>query len=227
MQLVNSRETKFCVALELQSGEMTGGTDLLTMVNRILWNLSMQRHMLRGCQVAPTRYQPVLIRQNILQSMRWGLIPRWSSTPSEVSKSPPRSLKTINARDDAIAAGSPLWKSVRHQRCVVIAQGYYEWNSKDKTPYFLTRRKDLPTDTDLLDTEFIWMAGLYECTTKNNDKEWSYTIVTTSAAPDVSFLHNRMPVIFTTKTQAEDWLSYKRFEDVVGLMAPLENGLTL
>ncbi len=71
------------------------------------------------------------------------------------------------------------------------------------------------------------MAGLYECTAKNNDKEWSYTIVTTSAAPDVSFLHNRMPVIFTKKIQVEDWLSDKRFEDVQGLMVPLENGLSL
>lgn len=72
-----------------------------------------------------------------LTPARWGLIPSWETSEVEGKggkTSFNQSLKTINCRDDSLLKTTGLWNSVKHQRCVVPAQGFYEWlnNGKEK-----------------------------------------------------------------------------------------------
>lgn len=133
-----------------------------------------------------------------LQSMKWGLIPSWTKTKSDFATT----LKTANCRDDVLSdpQGSSLWNSVKHRhRCIVFAEGFYEWkkSNKDRIPYFIRRK----------DGQLIMFAGLYDRAKLNDEPEplFSYTIITTSPNKLVSAIHDRMPVILE-KEDIETWM---------------------
>jgi putative SOS response-associated peptidase YedK len=60
-----------------------------------------------------------------LQAMKWGLVPFWTKRSPDYGTL----RKTINCRDDSLAAGAGgMWASMKaRKRCVVIAEGFYEW----------------------------------------------------------------------------------------------------
>lgn len=103
-------------------------------------------------------------------------------------------LKTINCRDDSLFEGRGMWNALKGKnRCVVVARGFYEWlkKGKDKQPYFTSRK----------DGKLMCFAALYD-SVKYEDAEkklWTYTIITTSSNKQLSFLHDRMPVILDPK----------------------------
>ncbi|KAI0270732.1 hypothetical protein BC834DRAFT_967456 [Gloeopeniophorella convolvens] len=152
--------------------------------------------------VAPRTHAPVLRRARpdapdlVLHSMRWGLVPHWSRTPD------PPALNTINARAEAVVdAGGGMWGSVRgRKRCVVVAQGYYEWLKRgaQRVPYF-TRHKD---------GRLMLFAGLYDRATPEGETKplWTFTIVTTAASRASAWLHDRQPVILTSPAALARWL---------------------
>lgn len=71
-----------------------------------------------------------------------GLVPFWTKrNPDYGSK-----MKTINCRDDSLIEDRGMWTTMKKQkRCIIVAQGFYEWlkknNGKEKLPHF-TKRKD-------------------------------------------------------------------------------------
>ncbi|MBT8086384.1 MAG: SOS response-associated peptidase, partial [Gammaproteobacteria bacterium] len=88
----------------------------------------------------------------------------------------------------------------RHRRCVVLADGFYEWHTESgvKTPYFIS----------LADDEPFALAGLWE---KWADKEKdasveTTTLITTSANEFMQPLHHRMPVVMQADA-ADGWLA--------------------
>lgn len=88
-----------------------------------------------------------------LQSMRWGLIPFWTKrNPGYGSM-----MKTINCRDDSLATPGGMWASMKtRKRCIVIAQGFFEWlkvGPKAKLPHFVKRK----------DGHLMCFAGLWDC----------------------------------------------------------------
>jgi putative SOS response-associated peptidase YedK len=89
-----------------------------------------------------------------LQSMKWGLIPFWTKRNPDYGSM----LKTINCRDDSLAASGGMWHTMKQKkRCVVICQGFYEWlkknGGKEKIPHFIKRKDGAP----------MLMAGLWDC----------------------------------------------------------------
>ncbi|KAJ8122787.1 hypothetical protein ONZ43_g1106 [Nemania bipapillata] len=88
-----------------------------------------------------------------LQSMKWGLIPFWTKrNPGYGSM-----MKTINCRDDSLAQNGGMWGSMKaRKRCIVIAQGFYEWLKKDggreKLPHYVRRK----------DGRLMCLAGLWD-----------------------------------------------------------------
>lgn len=101
-------------------------------------------------------------------TMRWGFLRDSAYT-------------TINARAESLLE-RPTWRSALHDgRCLVVADGFYEWRRRAdgrKQPYWITRR----------DHEPFAFAGLAS--------PWgTCVIVTTTAAPQLADLHDRMPVI--------------------------------
>lgn len=141
-----------------------------------------------------------------LQSMKWGLVPFWTKrNPDYVSV-----MKTINARDDSLAAKGGMWNTMKQKkRCIVVAQGFYEWlkknGGKEKIPHF-TKRKD---------EQLMCFAGLWDCVQYegSDERHYTYTIITTDSNKQLSFLHDRMPVILENGSdQIRTWLDPRRSE---------------
>lgn len=158
-----------------------------------------------------------------LQTMKWGLIPSWTKRNPDY----PSVLKTINCRDDSLALPGGLWASMKgRKRCVVLAQGFYEWLSvgRDKVPYFVRRR----------DGRLMCFAGLWDFV-RYPDGEgegvYSYTVVTTGCNEAVRFLHERMPVIFDPGSEAmRAWLDPRKTKwdgDLQRLLRPYEGATEL
>ena len=87
-----------------------------------------------------------------LQSMKWGLIPFWTKRNPDYGSM----LKTINCRDDSLIENRGMWNTMKQKkRCMVIAQGFYEWlkKGKDKVPHYVKRK----------DGKLMCFAGLWDC----------------------------------------------------------------
>ncbi|HVA92775.1 MAG TPA: SOS response-associated peptidase [Chloroflexota bacterium] len=121
---------------------------------------------------------------------RWGLIPPWAkdSTPGP-----------INARSETAAGNAMFRKAMRQQRCVIPADGFYEWRKDEsgKTPIRFT----------LNNGGVFALAGLYEYGPANAEgyREASVCILTTRANSLVAPVHDRMPVILRRKLE-DLWL---------------------
>ena len=92
----------------------------------------------------PTKYK--------LQSMKWGLIPFWTKRNPDYGSL----MRTINCRDESLATPGGMWASMKvRKRCIVVAQGFYEWlkNGKEKMPHFVKRA----------DGHLMCFAGLWDC----------------------------------------------------------------
>ncbi|CAI6313509.1 unnamed protein product [Periconia digitata] len=157
-----------------------------------------------------------------LQTMKWGLIPFWTKRNPDFGSM----IKTINCRDDSLYEDRGMWTSMKKKkRCIVVAQGFYEWlkknNGKDKLPHF-TKRKD---------GQLMCFAGLWDCVQYEDSEEklYTYTIITTSSNKQLQFLHDRMPVILENGSDAiKAWLDPNRTEwsrDLQSLLKPFEGEL--
>ena len=118
-----------------------------------------------------------------LDSLRWGLIPHWAKDKSIGNR-------MINARMETLAEKPSFKKPFKSQRCILPAQGFYEWqNLTDrKQPLFIFRADKKP----------ITFAGLWEHWVDKETGEVidSCTIITTKASRLLEKIHDRMPVIF-------------------------------
>ncbi|KAH7043744.1 hypothetical protein BKA57DRAFT_440878 [Linnemannia elongata] len=144
--------------------------------------------------VAPTRYQPIVradaaTSSYIVHMMRWGLIPRHTQSMPEYSSV----LKSINARDDSLFMG-PSGKAMfnhskNHKRCILLAEGFYEWRrrGKERVPFYTRRR----------DGNLMLMAAIYDVAKVMEEPEpmYTYATITTNASPQLDWLHDRMPVL--------------------------------
>ena len=116
----------------------------------------------------------------VLDFLRWGLVPAWAKDASGAGR-------LINARAET-AADKPSFRSAfRHRRCLVPADGFYEWRTEGgaKQPYRITRPDGAP----------IAFAGLWERWGKGDEPLETFTILTTAANAALQPLHDRMPVI--------------------------------
>ncbi|BGP51863.1 hypothetical protein JCM10450v2_007823 [Rhodotorula kratochvilovae] len=168
--------------------------------------------------VAPTTRVPVLRRStkdpNTLEFdlLRWGLIPHWYASP------PDSGLSTINAQCESVFEGTPAWRGPREsKRCVVVAQGFYEWltKGKDKVPHFVKRK----------DGRMMVFAGLWDhCDYKGAyDPVTSYTILTVPVNKQLRFLHTRMPAILSSASEIALWLSPRKWgPELKALVRPYE-----
>jgi putative SOS response-associated peptidase YedK len=114
-----------------------------------------------------------------LEMLHWGLIPSWADDPSIGNR-------MINARAETVAEKPSFRKAFRNHRCLVLADGFYEWQktANGKQPYYIRMEDDSP----------FAFAGLWE-SWKNGSEVRSATIITTDANDVVAPIHNRMPVI--------------------------------
>ena len=140
-----------------------------------------------------------------LKAMKWGLIPFWTKRSPDYASM----LRTINCRDDSLMEPRGMWNTMKQRkRCIVIAQGFYEWlkkgpTGKDKVPHFVKRK----------DGQLMCFAGLWDCVKYEDSEEklYTYAIITTDSNKQLSFLHDRMPVILDAGSEAmKIWLDPER-----------------
>lgn len=149
---------------------------------------------------------PVIIDEapQIITHYNWGLIPAWAKD-EEIQK------YTLNARIETVNE-KPSFKNSVNKRCLVIANGYFEWQwldpkGKNKQKYELC----LPNE------ELFAFAGLYSHWVDKNTGELknTYTILTTEASPLLAKIHNhnkRMPVVLKQEDESK-WLQHEPIEN--------------
>ena len=126
--------------------------------------------------------------QRELTEMRWGLVPYWA-----------RDLKIgsrmINAQSETCAIKPAFGDAFRSRRCLVVADGFYEWPARDK-PRLITLKNNEPFS----------FAGLWETwRPKDGNSVESFTILTTTPNEFMASIHNRMPVMLAPEAWAP-WL---------------------
>jgi putative SOS response-associated peptidase YedK len=137
--------------------------------------------------VAPTQDAPIVRLVNGAHGMdvlRWGLIPSWASDPSMGNR-------FINARSEGVATSKVFAKAYEKRRCLVAADGFYEWrgDKPPRQPFFIRFKEDRP----------FAFGGLWEYwKDRDSDTEVrSFTILTTGPNDVVRPIHDRMPVIIS------------------------------
>jgi putative SOS response-associated peptidase YedK len=144
-----------------------------------------------------TPSQPVAVVRSVpspgsraLVFLRWGLIPAWADDPSIGNR-------MANARSETVATKTSFRQAFRSRRCLVVADGFYEWQKVNgrKQPYHIRLPDDRP----------FGLAGLWERWEKGNEPVESCTILTTEANELMLPIHDRMPVILPPE-QYSLWL---------------------
>jgi putative SOS response-associated peptidase YedK len=121
---------------------------------------------------------------------RWGLIPSWAADLSIGNR-------LINARADTVATKPSFRSAFKQRRCLVLADGFFEWaaTGKRKQPYLFRLRTG----------ESFAFAGLWERWRKEDEEVLSCCLITTEANDVVRPVHDRMPVILPPAAYAR-WL---------------------
>ena len=128
--------------------------------------------------------------------MRWGLIPSWAKDKSI-------GYKMINARAETVAERPSYRTALQRRRCLVIADGFYEWQREGKA-----RR---PMRITLQSGEPFAFAGLWETwRDPEGERLQSCTIITTTPNDLVRPIHDRMPVILPPTSNPSGWTQTSR-----------------
>jgi putative SOS response-associated peptidase YedK len=166
--------------------------------------------------IAPT--QPVLIvrldhaRKRELALVRWGLIPSWVKDPARLST-------MINARAETATEKASFRGAMRHRRCLVPTNGFYEWTGKPGTrlPYLIRQP----------DSGLLAFAGLWETWLGADGSEIdTMAILTVAANSAMAPLHDRMPAILGPEA-FDAWLDTRGFTSgmAAGMLRPARDDL--
>lgn len=134
---------------------------------------------------APTDPLTVVLEREdgrVVERHRWGLIPAWAVDQAAGGR-------MINARAETVATSPAFRVALRRRRCIVPADGFYEWERGGRTrqPWLIKRADDKP----------MAMAGLWSLWRDPANGLWisSCAVITTMANATVAPLHDRMPVL--------------------------------
>jgi putative SOS response-associated peptidase YedK len=150
---------------------------------------------------APGQSLPVIVEEpgggRVVRLMHWGLVPRWSSTGGE-------RIAPINARVEGIADKAMFRNLITRKRCLVPANGFYEWQAAGKggkQPFYIHQPGDA-----VFAFAAVWDDTFPdEATPGESTPAGSFTIVTTDANAMMAPFHHRMPVILRPEVEA-GWL---------------------
>lgn len=182
-----------------------------------LYNLTAGRPNLQPrWNIAPTQAVPVIRRDgegNAVALLRWGLIPAWVKDPKA---GPP----LINARAETVASKPSFRDAYRKRRCIVPADGWYEWQreGKAKQPWYYAS----------LGGEPFAFAGLWERwkDAATGESSESCTIITVAANSLAVNVHDRMPAILKPEDM-ETWLGGSDEAALAACLAPFPSeGMT-
>lgn len=114
--------------------------------------------------------------------MRWGLLPPWAKLANDKARQ-------INARSETVCEKRMFKDAVRRQRCVIPADGFYEWcrSVSPSQPFWIGRSDGSP----------LVMAGIWRQQRIGDELIDSCAILTTAAFESIRDIHHRMPVMLS------------------------------
>ncbi len=122
-----------------------------------------------------------------LRGLRWGFVPQWYASPTD-------GPLLINARAESIAEKPAFRAAVRTRRCLIPADGFYEWSAGEagaRLPWFISRADGAP----------MALAGIWQEWERADTRLTACAIVTCAAGPDMAPIHHREPVVI----EPADW----------------------
>jgi len=161
--------------------------------------------------VAPTDVVTAVLQREdgrFVERIKWGLIPSWAKKAAE-------GARMINARAETVASSPAFRSSFAKRRCIVPADGFYEWDrvSGSKQPYLLRPPED----------GVLAMAGVWAVWKDPATGLWvpSAAVITTQANAAVGAIHDRMPVLLPRDAWAR-WLDPGNADpaELLGLLVP-------
>ena len=164
----------------------------------------------QGNNISPTQLVNAVVNVDYkrhLTCFRWGLIPSWTKDPSIGDK-------MFNARAETITTKPSFKDAFRKQRCLIIADGFYEWQKIDN--------KKVPIHFSLKSGAPFGFAGLYETwMLPDNEPVRTCTIITTKPNELIRPIHDRMPVI-VPKDKETVWINARLNDQnkLISIMAP-------
>lgn len=182
-------------------------TDLAEIVER--FGIEEAPAVLPRGDMLPGREVPAVVEdgKRRLVLLQWGLVPSWTRDPAV-------GRKLFNARAETLSERPSFRDAFRRRRCLVIADGFYEWaGEKGRRRASLFR---------LRNGSVFAFAGLYDgWTSPEGALVRTCTIVTTEANPLVAAVHHRMPVILPPAAESL-WLDRKVHDQALlkGLLRP-------
>lgn len=144
--------------------------------------------------IAPTQEVPIVLERKTraLRFVRWGLVPSFAPSPREAPL-------LINARAESLAKKPSFRAALATQRCLVIADGFYEWkrSERGKIPHFIRLRSGAP----------FAFAGLWDVWRGRGGEVLPSCVIVTVPPNDlVAQIHDRMPAILS-KEDYSSWIS--------------------
>ena len=146
---------------------------------------------------------PAAVRQ--LRLLTWGLVPSWARDTKV-------GMRMINARAESVLEKGAFSKAARSRRCLVPAQGWYEWQKSPVATDAKGKPRKQPFYMHRADGQLLAFAGLYEfwrdreVEDGDDPQAWltTFTIVTTDAEPGLDRIHDRQPLVL----EREDWATW-------------------
>jgi len=190
---------------------MCGRFVLLTDLSRIVQSFDIQGvsgELHQGVNISPGQMITVVVRDEVnkLADFKWGLVPSWAKDPAIGNK-------MINARAETVAEKPSFRKAFRQHRCLIVADGFYEWKTEGK--------RKTPMRFGLKSGESFGFAGLFDTwISPEKIPLRTCTIITTDANDLVRPVHDRMPVI-VPKINEATWIDPDN-QDTLGLLAILK-----
>lgn len=157
---------------------------------------------------APSQALPVICNTHVQEITMgaWGFMPEWADGRADVKP-------LINARAETVATKPTFRQAFRSKRCLVLADGFYEWKraSKGKRPYWIALKSGAP----------FAFAGIWSTVHDLHGHPYTtFAILTTEANAIVAQIHNRMPVILHGRDEAT-WLNQRcSLDEAQALLAP-------
>lgn len=191
--------------------------------------------------IAPQSVTPVIVagshfedesEKQLIVPMLWGMIPFWHKGDHKK-----HGLSTNNCRLEHLKE-SKLYKGPfsRGQRCVVLCEGFYEWQTtksakpSERPAYYIYMPQDEGLQIHIKSTwqfnvekdaenkkpkvKLLKLAGLFDVwVDEKGDKIYSYSIITFESSQIMSWLHSRMPAVLETDEEVAKWIDYKTYSN--------------
>lgn len=173
---------------------MCGRTSLFASAEMIAgqFDVAVETHVPRRYNIAPGDWLMTITNTepDRVSRLEWGFVPAWADDPEA-------GPKPINARRERVHQAAPFRGAYRSRRCLVIVDGYYEWQEgpTGRRPFRFERR----------DREPFALAGIWDRWEGTDDTLETVAVLTADATDTIRDIHDRMPVILDDEA-AQTWL---------------------